>query len=124
MSTVETVHAEIAEGVIDEATDEEGLTLMLLLHTHRLTLTGAVLTDRPGVVELAPLTQRHSADVVAQVWPSSDRERASASHWYSKFQQPVFEIVDELPSAWVRRVDNMRARLAAHPLVASLVFEA
>src|SRR5687768_3814528 len=68
----------------------EGLVVMILLHTHRLKLRAGVLSDRPGVEELAAITQRHAAAVIAGASSSIGRWRWTW-RWgcFAKWRSPM-----------------------------------
>lgn len=101
--------------------DEEALALMVLLHTHRLRFKGVTLDDLPGVTELAALTQRHSASVVAAAWPNREeppRTRTNYAWWYRQFNlRTPYELVEEIPEPWRQRVEDLRQRYLASKLI-------
>lgn len=59
----------VREAMGPEPTEDDGLAMMIVLHTHRLLLVGAQVSDRPGMQEIEALTQRVAAVVVASAWP-------------------------------------------------------
>ena len=93
---VEELYQSIAKVVLGERSDDDALALMILLHTHHLRLGGVVLTGRPGISDLAAITQRHAAEVIAGAWPDrADRERTSREHWYYSFNtRSPFEVAE------------------------------
>jgi hypothetical protein len=100
--------------------EEDALVVMILLHTHGIGLTRPVLSDPPGVTDLAAITQRHAAEVVAGLWPDrADPDRTNYAWWYWRFNTQVpFESIDDVPHPCRGRVKDLRRRLEGHPLVA------
>ena len=121
--TVDELYQAIAKAVLGERPgDDDALALMVLLHTYHLQLgASAVLTDRPGVSDLAAITQRHAAEVIAGAWPNrADRDRTSREHWYYEFNlQSPFELAEEISSEWRPRVERTMTQLLGSGLVVS-----
>ncbi len=112
--TVDEMHRSLAEaGLGPRPTDDDGLAVMLLLHTHHILLGGAVLSDLPGVQDLAALTQRHAAEIIAAAWPDrKDATRTSPPHWYYTFNtRTPFEVVEDIKQPWAERVAGARQRI-------------
>jgi hypothetical protein len=109
-------------GFGERPAEDDALALMIVLHTHRLRLGGIALTDRPGVSELAAITQRHAAEVIAEAWPTrEDRDRTSREHWYCAFNaRTPFEVVDDIAPEWRSRVERVRSQVAGSGLIAGL----
>ena len=121
--TIEELHcALVRETLGGQPLEDDGLALMLVLHTHHVALRTAALDDRPNVTELEPITQRHAAEVVAAAWPDqADRQRVDPAHWYVLFNtRTPYEVVEDLPPEWAQPVEKMRKRLAAHPAIRSV----
>jgi hypothetical protein len=121
--TVNDLYLSIAKAVLGERpTEEDALALMVLLHTHRLRLGDAALTDRPDVSVFEPITQRHAAEVMAAAWPDrADRERTAREHWYHSFStQSPFEVIDDISPQWMTRVERVLAQVGNSGLVTGL----
>lgn len=105
-------------------TDDEALTLVILLHTHRLNVTEAV-SDRPGVDQVFALTQRHACEVVAAAWPDA-RKRATANstdlYWRFNMETP-FETVEDVKPPWDARLARTREKVLQSGLVREAVPE-
>ena len=106
--TVDDLYQFIAKAVLGESpSDDDALALMILLHTHHLRLAGVVFTDRPGVSELAAITQRHAAEVIAGAWPDrADRESSGEENGKAtggRMPLPRVTSVVRYPRVWVSR---------------------
>ena len=105
-------------------TDDEALTLVILLHTHRLNLTEPV-SDRPDADQVFALTQRHACDVVAAAWPDA-RQRGTANstdlYWRFNMETP-FETVDDVKPPWDALLARMRGKVLESGLVRDAVPE-
>lgn len=99
--------------------DDDLLTLMLLLHTHHIWLPRPLLTDRPGVAEVAALTQHHAAQVAAAAWPDrTDARKSDCEYWEEEFcTRTLYELTADRPEPWLERVERLRSVALAHPLV-------
>jgi hypothetical protein len=122
--TIDHLYQTIAKAALGERpSDEDALSLIVLLHTHHLQLgDGVALTDRPGISKLAAITQRHAAEVIAGAWPNrADRERTNREHWYYEFNVRLpFELTDDISPEWISRVECVRTRLIDSGLVADV----
>jgi len=121
--TTDDVHNVLASAALgSEPTDEDALALMILLHTHRISLHDLALRDRPGVTELEPIAQRHAAEVIATVWPDrTDRRKTDPLHWYMLFNtRTPYEVVEDIPADWARLVETLRGVVGAHGAVRGL----
>jgi hypothetical protein len=112
-------------------TERDLLCLMILFHTHSITLKASVLSDRPGVQELAALTQRHVAGIAAEIWRSKRRRKRSENderedyvYWYFLFNRAgPFEVMEEVPPDLRDTVLALKSRLLEHPDVAAVEIE-
>jgi hypothetical protein len=125
VSTRESIHDDIAVGVLADESDDTAHALMIVLHTHVLHLHDGALTDAPEIRIMLPITQRHAAEVAAAAWPvRTDAARTDYRHWYWEFNtRTPFEDAADVTPAWAAPVDAMRSRLATHVLVAKIVPE-
>jgi hypothetical protein len=120
---MEEVHISLAkEALADHTGEEDALALMVLLHTHRIRLRAPMLDDRPDVVELAAITQRHVAEVLAAAWPDrADAQRTNRTYWYYEFNAKTpYEVIEDIPPDWMVRVQRLREVVAGNPVVSSL----
>ncbi len=122
MTIDEMLEALARNGLGAQPTDEDALAVMLLLHTHHVHLGGPVLSDRPGVQEVAAIAQRHAAEVVAAVWPDRlDKTRTSPQHWYYQFNaRTPFEVADDVEPPWDERLARVKQKVLQSGLVQSL----
>jgi hypothetical protein len=122
--TIDDLYQAIGKAVLGGCpNDDDALALMVLLHTYHLQLTDdVVLTDRPGISDLAAITQRHAAEVIAGAWPDrADRDRVSREHWYYEFNvRSPFELAESILPEWTPRVERVRTQLISSGLVLSV----
>jgi len=92
---------------------------MILLHTHHIRLSKPALQDRPTVMDLAAITQRHAAEVVAATWPDrSDQQRTDHRYWLDRFiARTPYEVIEDVPEDWMVRLRLLQERLVQNPLV-------
>jgi hypothetical protein len=124
--TIYEIHAALVQGLIGERpTEDDALALMILLHTHAIVLREPILTERPSVSELAAITQRNAADVLAMIWPDrTDTDRTDYRHWYYLFiTRTPYGCVDDIGTEWRPRVESLKSQLAEHPLVKDILPE-
>ena len=124
--TIDTIHQELLRAAIAEPlTDDLAHSAMILFHTHRLQLSGPILTDRVGVTEVAAQTQRDVASIVAALWPDrTDLQRTNYAHWYWRYNTITpFEVVEDVPPEWLVMVNALRDRIAADPRIAGIIAE-
>lgn len=121
--TTDDAHAILAgEALARPLTEDDTLALMILLHTHRILFRAPILEDRPGVMGMDAITQRDVADVAARLWPDrADTAPTDYRHWYWLFNTHTpYEVVEDIPRDWARRVERLRSRLERHPQVAAV----
>ena len=121
--TAYTIHATLTKYVLtNAASDDDGLTLMLLLHSHRIVFRHPVLVDRPTITQMDAITQRHAADVVATNWPIRGNDKCHYVYWYFLFNNRTpYEGVEDMPDEWKERVNQIRELVAYHPWVEAIV---
>lgn len=103
----------VREAIGPEPTEDDGLAMMLVLHTHRLLLAAAQVSDRPGMQEIEALTQRAAAEVIASAWPDrSNKTWTKHAEWYWAFNtRTPYEVVEDIRAPWVERVGRARNAL-------------
>jgi len=124
--TIHEIHKKLAKYLLGQhATEEEGLAAMILFHTHSIILKEAILEDRPGILELAAITQRDAADVVAAAQrDKSDAQLKTNVEWYRQFNlRTPFEVVDDISTEWKPLVHRHAEALARHPLIKTIAPE-
>src|SRR5262245_16173944 len=65
--------------------DRVAFLVFVLLHSYRVVMSGSVLTDRPGVQEVAADTQRGVSEALASAWAGTADERADPHFWYCRW---------------------------------------
>lgn len=123
--TIDTVHEELIRANLDAPmTEEDALLWMVLLHTHEIRLRSPLLGDRPKVMSLAAITQRHCSEVMAALWRGQKRsERASSTYWYHRYLQKGYEAIEDMPPDKVSRLQEIRGRLSTDPRIDKIVPE-
>lgn len=113
MTLEELLATVVREAIGPEPTEDDGLALMIVLHTHRLLLAGATVSDRPDMQEIEALTQRAAAEVIASAWPDrSNKTWTKHAEWYWAFNtRTPYEIVEDVSGPWVERVARARDAL-------------
>ena len=103
-------------------TDADAFLVFVLFHTHRVVLSGPVLTDRPGVGEVAADTQRGVSEALASAWAGTDDERADMYFWYYRWngEWGSYGHAERLSPAEAGRLEQLRAALERHPFVSRL----
>ena len=66
-------------------TDSDAFLVFVLFHCYRVVLSGPVLTDRPGVGEVAADTQRRVSEALASAWAGTADKRADPYFWYYRW---------------------------------------
>jgi hypothetical protein len=66
-------------------TDSDAFLVFVLFHCYRVVLSGPVLIDRPGVVEVAADTQRGVSESLASAWTGTEDRRADLYFWYYRW---------------------------------------
>ena len=123
--TLDEVFAALAREALGQAPSDEGaLALMILLHTHQVRFGQPVFDDRPGVTEVAALTHRGCAEMVAAAWPdraAPRRTRKDYTFWYHEYVcRTPFEVIEDVPSPWRARVEAIKGRVLANRQVAAI----
>jgi hypothetical protein len=120
------VHETLGRFLIEESLGEtDMLAVMLLFHTHRIRFSRPVLNDRPGVYEVAAITQRHAAEAAAAIWISrADKAMTDPAYWFSLFNSKTpYEVIEDIPAAWMQRLNTLKSRLLEHPDVEEVTRE-
>lgn len=121
--TLDELHNELARTVLGPSPcDEDGLALVIVLHTHSMRLSRPCLSDMPGATTIRALTQRHACEVVASAWPDrADRQKTNSAVWYWDFNtRTPFEVVEDIEPSWRERVDRTRSVVLRHPEIAAV----
>jgi len=121
--TIYDVHLELAKDLLGpHPSDEDALAVMIVFHTYKIHLKGAILEDRKGVAELAAITQRHAAEAIARAWPDrSDGQRVFYNYWYFQYNaRTPYEVIEDIPPAWMVRVEQVREKCVGNPRVFAL----
>ena len=125
--TIETVHEEfIRANLLETLTPEDTLLWMVLVHTHEIRFREPLLEDRPGIMGVSAVTQRHAADIAAALWRHRKRQDlASSTHWYHEYlvHPAGCECIEDLPVVYLPRFCELRDQLLTDPRVAAVVPE-
>jgi hypothetical protein len=101
--------------------DQDAFLVFVLFHGHRIVLTAPILTDRPGVQEVAAITQRHVSEALASLWGAKE-DQSKPSYWYHRWNGVwgSNEHAYCLTPAGRERLEQLRAELERHPFVSRL----
>lgn len=125
--TRDTLHRELLKECLGASlTEADALVAMVLLHTHQIQLDPAAIGERNGLpLTFAALTQRHAAQVVAELWSElkhESGERAEYVYWYHLYNtRSPYEDFDDVPDPIKARLIELRDRIAQGPRVAAVV---
>lgn len=114
-------HSQLALDIFKESPSEsEVLCFMLLLHTCRISLSAVAYVEGGGT-GFAPITARHAAEVVANIF-RSDKEKCKADFWYMKWcdDWDGFELLEDLPKELIPGLQEVRNKIESHPWVDNL----
>jgi len=102
--------------------DQDAFLVFVLFHGYRILLAGPILTDRPGVLEVAATTQRGVAEALASAWRGTQDQRADPAFWYLRWngEWGSYHHSERLSPAERERLDRLRAVLEQHPFVRRL----
>jgi hypothetical protein len=102
--------------------DEDAFLVFVLLHGYRIALSGPVLSDRPGVTEVAAVTQRGPSEALASAWAGTQDEQADPHFWYGRWNGDwgSYGRAERLSSEEQERLGEQRAALERHPFVCRL----
>jgi len=105
--------------------DRHAFLLFTLFHTHQIDLAAPVLTDRPLVLQVCPITQRHCAEALASVWSGCDDPRAKPaySYWGWNGEWEAYHHVENLAGEEAERLRQLIGQLERHPFVSRIVPE-
>lgn len=100
-------------------TDGDAFLVFVLFHTHRTVLVEPVLSDRPGVLEVAPDTQRGVSEALASAWSGTEDPRGDMYFWYYRWngEWGSYEHAGHLSPAEAERLGELRLELERHPFV-------
>ncbi|HEX2473220.1 MAG TPA: hypothetical protein VHK01_00655 [Lacipirellulaceae bacterium] len=100
-----------------DATVNDILCLMILLHTHQLTFARPILPTRPNIKELAALTQRGAAAVASNTFP---QHTSTELYWKFNSYPGSLENMDDLPPGLKAQVTALKEKLLTHPDILSV----
>jgi hypothetical protein len=108
-----------------EFSDQDAFLIFVLFHSYRIELSSAVLSDRPGVTDVAALTQRDVSSALASAWRGTSDERADPYFWYFRWNKEwgSYGHAENLSAEEQTRLDQLKGRLEEHPFVSQLVSE-
>jgi hypothetical protein len=121
--SLNSIHKELIQDYIEDKNNEDELLLwMVLIHTHQIRLSSALLVDAHAVSVIEPATQRVAAGVIAELWPGiNDMEKTSYAYWYRKYQlKTPFETLADLPSEKVLQIEKLRRKVESDSRVVAL----
>jgi hypothetical protein len=125
--TPATAHVDLLRTALGgNLTEKDALLWMVLLHTHDIYLSVAVVDDawkhhaKDGIVKLSPHTQRGVAAAIAELWTEIKTKRgrdlgprSDYTFWYSQYTTLVpYETVEDIPVDSRHRLEELRSRLA------------
>jgi hypothetical protein len=122
--TIETVHEELIRANLDGTlTTEDALLWMALLHTHEIHFRLSLLSDRPSVMSVAPITRNEVAEVMAALWRGRKNvERASSTFWLHEYAEKAgWECIEDIPAEKANRLQELRDQLATDPRILKVV---
>jgi hypothetical protein len=122
-TTIYDLHARLVRDTFGRRLSEEDAFLVfVLLHSYRVVLSGPVLTDLPGVLEVAAHTQRGVSEALASAWTGTADDRADPYFWYFRWNGDWGSYVhaERLSAQEQARMEQFRAELERHPFVSRL----
>jgi len=102
--------------------DSDAFLVFVLFHRYKVVLSAPVLTDRPGVREVAADTQRGVSEALASAWAGTEDARADLYFWYYRWNGDwgSYGHAERLSPAERERLEQLRAELERHPFVSRL----
>jgi hypothetical protein len=99
--------------------DQDAFLVFVLFHSHRVVLCEPILTDRPGITEVFPHSQRGVSSALASLWEGTDDPRANYVYWYYKWngEWRGYDHADHLTDEERERFEFLKQRLEEHPFV-------
>jgi hypothetical protein len=122
-TTISDLHGRLVRDTFGRRlSDQDTFLVFVLLHSCRVVLSGPVLTDRPGVREVAAHTQRGVSEALASAWAGTADERADPSFWYHRWngEWGAYGHAGRLSPEEQGRLEGLRAELERHPFVSRL----
>jgi hypothetical protein len=126
----DSLHRDLLRNCVGSRFSEpDALLWMVLLHTHEIRMKPGAATNSNGspVTAFAAITQRHAAQVVAELWSErrpTDIERSSYAYWYHQYNSRTpYEVFSDTPESLVARLIELREVLASDPRVDAVVPE-
>ena len=99
--------------------DQDAFLIFVLFHTRRVILSDPVLTDRPGIREVAAITQNGVSDALASIWAGKDDQRAVSNYWYFRWNDEWsgYHHAERLTAEETERLAFLQQQLEQHPFV-------
>lgn len=119
-TTIDDLHGRLVRDTFGRRlSDADALLVFTLFHTHLVVLSAPVLTDRPGIGEVAAITQRGASAALASAWAGTADERAEPMFWYCRWngEWGSDAHAEQLPPEEAERFGQLRAELERHPFV-------
>ena len=121
--TIEDYFRAIAHSAVSaESSDEEVLSLMVIMHTYRFELAQSTnVSDVGEQGVLFPLTRPHCTELIASIFPTEDK-RHNPDYWYWQYDEITpFEVASRIPGEWRNKVNALLSRLLKSGLVTELI---
>ena len=103
---------------------EDSMLLFALLHTHRIHLVHASISNAPNIRSLSAITQRHCAECIACLNKNRrkvEEEKKHGAFWYWKWSEEwSYERIDSLSVQERDRLEDLRRAIEAHPAINSM----
>jgi hypothetical protein len=105
--------------------DQDAFLVFVLFHSYRFVLSGPILTDRPGVLEVAANTQSGVSEALASVWAGTQDARARATYWYFRWNGDwgSYGHAEQLSPQEQQRFEELRTQIECHPFVSRTELE-
>jgi hypothetical protein len=99
--------------------DNDAFLVFALFHGYRVILSADVLSDRPGIEQVAAITQRGVSEALASMWAGTDDKRNDTYFWYFRWngEWGSYGHAENLSPKEADRFAFLKARLEQHPFV-------
>ena len=119
-TTIDDLHGRLLRDTFGHRlSDTDAFLIFVLFHSSRVMLTAPVLTDRPGIQEVGPLSQRGVSAALASMWQGTEDRRAACTDWYFRWngEWGSYEHAERLTLEEQDRLAALQAALERHPFV-------